>query len=107
MFRIQIGKFLFFVLTIVLSSGAALGQSSSFTYQGRLTDGGAPANGNYDLQVALFDSETGGTQVGQVMPSIRAWIDVIRDSGACRLHAAPKTSADTIAAHPTGRRCVI
>ena len=65
MFRIQIGKFLFFVLTIVLSSGAALGQSSSFTYQGRLTDGGAPANGNYDLQVALFDSETGGTQVGQ------------------------------------------
>jgi len=65
MFRIQIGKFLFFVLTIVLSCGAALGQSSSFTYQGRLTDGGAPANGNYDLQVALFDSETGGTQVGQ------------------------------------------
>jgi hypothetical protein len=27
--------------------GAALG--TGFTYQGRLTDGGAPANGTYDL----------------------------------------------------------
>ena len=65
MSRIHVRKFLFFVLTTVLSGGAVLGQSSSFTYQGRLTDGGAPANGNYDLQVALFDSETGGMQVGQ------------------------------------------
>src|SRR2546429_39731 len=41
-----------------------LGQTSSFTYQGRLTDGGTAANGNYDVQFALFDSLSGGTQVG-------------------------------------------
>ncbi|MDW8325686.1 MAG: hypothetical protein RMK99_03885 [Anaerolineales bacterium] len=37
---------------------------SAFTYQGRLDDNGAPANGAYDFQFALFDAVTGGTQVG-------------------------------------------
>jgi hypothetical protein len=31
---------LFIILTIVLSGGAIFGQTSGFTYQGRLTDGG-------------------------------------------------------------------
>jgi len=47
---------LFIILTIVLSGGAIFGQTSGFTYQGRLTDGGTPANGNYDLQFVLFDA---------------------------------------------------
>jgi hypothetical protein len=41
---------------------AALG--SGFTYQGRLTDGGGPANGIYDLRFILYDADSGGTQVG-------------------------------------------
>ncbi|HEX6032755.1 MAG TPA: hypothetical protein VFY90_15090 [Tepidiformaceae bacterium] len=41
---------------------AALG--SGFTYQGRLTDGGGPANGIYDLRFILYDADAGGTQVG-------------------------------------------
>ena len=36
---------------------------TAFTYQGRLTDGGAPANGAYDLRMRLFDAASGGTQV--------------------------------------------
>src|SRR5438094_9055389 len=51
-------------LAISLSASAAFAQTSSFTYQGRLTDGGTAANGNYDLQFALFDSLSGGAQVG-------------------------------------------
>ena len=39
-------------------------QTTGFTYQGRLTDGGTVANGTYDLQFALWDSLSGGTQVG-------------------------------------------
>jgi hypothetical protein len=35
-----------------------------FTYQGRLVDGGALANGNYELRFRLFDSLTAGAQVG-------------------------------------------
>src|SRR5438445_6260146 len=49
---------------ILFSTAMAFAQTSSFTYQGRLTDGGTAANGNYDLQVALFDSLSGGAQVG-------------------------------------------
>src|SRR5437870_7002461 len=52
------------VFAMLLGMSTALAQTSSFTYQGRLTDGGKPANGNYDLQFALFDSLSGGTQVG-------------------------------------------
>src|SRR5712691_2621145 len=52
------------VFSILLGATAALGQTTGFTYQGRLTDGGTAANGNYDLQFALFDSLSGGAQVG-------------------------------------------
>jgi len=31
-------------------------QSTAFTYQGRLNDGAAPANGLYDIKISLFDS---------------------------------------------------
>src|SRR5437660_4287629 len=59
-------KYSFILLVVVLAMGASatLGQTSNFTYQGRLTDGGTPANGNYDLQFVLFDSLSGGAQVG-------------------------------------------
>ena len=40
---------------------AALGQGgTAFTYQGRLTDSGSPATGNYDLQFVLLDAASGG-----------------------------------------------
>src|SRR5439155_21331372 len=42
----------------------ASAQTTAFTYQGRLTDGGTSANGNYDLQFALWDSSSGGSQIG-------------------------------------------
>ena len=51
-------------LFLLLSAAAAHAQTTSFTYQGRLTDSNNPANGNYDLQFALFDNSSGGTQIG-------------------------------------------
>lgn len=45
------------------SVGRAL-LGTGFTYQGRLTDGGSPANGNYDLQFRLYDNSTAGNQIG-------------------------------------------
>lgn len=42
----------------------AAAQSTTFTYQGLLTDAGTPANGNFDLQFGLFDALTAGTQIG-------------------------------------------
>jgi hypothetical protein len=40
---------------------------NSFTYQGRLKDGPNPANGQYDFTFKLFDSISGGTQVGPTL----------------------------------------
>src|SRR5215510_12299838 len=72
MFSSYSRNILLIVLTVILSGGAVFGQTSGFTYQGRLTDGGIPANGNYDLQFALFDSLSGATQVGstQTIPNV-------------------------------------
>lgn len=42
-------------------------QTTVFTYQGRLTDAGAPASGTYQMQFALFDAATGGNQIGSTM----------------------------------------
>src|SRR5437660_11155363 len=40
---------------------------TAFTYQGRLTDNGQPANGTYDFQFRLFDAPTNGGQVPIVL----------------------------------------
>src|SRR5436190_23290118 len=64
MSRVHFRNLLFLMLTVVLRAGAVFGQTTSFTYRGRLTDGGTPANGNYDLQFALFDAADGSNQIG-------------------------------------------
>jgi hypothetical protein len=38
--------------------------TSTFTYQGLLSDGGSPANGLYDFEFLLFDDPLVGSQVG-------------------------------------------
>src|SRR6266513_5714606 len=42
-------------------SGAAIAQTTVFSYQGKLTDNGGLANGNYDFQFKLFDTAALGT----------------------------------------------
>ncbi|MDW8316534.1 MAG: hypothetical protein RMN53_01645, partial [Anaerolineae bacterium] len=41
--------------------------SDAFTYQGQLKQGGAPVNGTCDFQFSLWDSEAGGTQLGNTL----------------------------------------
>ena len=55
-------------LIISFTTNMASGQSSTFNYQGRLTDGGNLANGNYDFEFRLFTAPTDGTQVGSTLP---------------------------------------
>jgi hypothetical protein len=49
------------LLTVFCFIAVGLAQTTAFTYQGRLTDAGNSANGNYDLQFKLFDTPTVGT----------------------------------------------
>ena len=46
------------ILALVLWAGLAFvhAQTTSFIYQGQLADGGGPANGNYDFQFTLLDT---------------------------------------------------
>ena len=48
-------------VTIYLAPAAPVG--TAFTYQGKLSDGGNPANGTYDLTFALYDAAAGGTRL--------------------------------------------
>ena len=41
--------------------------TTAFSYQGRLDDSGAPANGSYDFRFRLYDSSAGGLQVGSTL----------------------------------------
>ncbi len=49
---------------IVLASGICLGQTSAFTYQGKLGSSGAPASGVYQFEFKLFNADLAGTQIG-------------------------------------------
>ena len=47
-------------------------QATAFTYQGRLMDGGNPANGTYDFKFVLYDSSTNGSQQGPILTNAAA-----------------------------------
>jgi len=52
------------LLVFLVGASVTLAQTSPFKYQGRLTDGGGPATGAYDLQFRLYDALSAGTQIG-------------------------------------------
>ncbi|UCG23275.1 MAG: tail fiber domain-containing protein [Chloroflexota bacterium] len=51
----------------IAANQASSAVGTAFTYQGYLTDGGAPADGAYDFLFVLYDDEDAGSQLG---PSI-------------------------------------
>jgi hypothetical protein len=55
------------VLLAILAVPSALGQTTSFTYQGQLVSAGGPATGTYDFQFRLYDAPTGGTLLGSTL----------------------------------------
>jgi photosystem II stability/assembly factor-like uncharacterized protein len=46
-----------------LPFASVFAQGTAFTYQGQLHDSGNPANGKYDLQFAVYNSNVGGTRI--------------------------------------------
>ena len=42
-------------------------QGTEFGYQGQLQNSGAPANGTFDFEFALFGSALGGSQIGSAV----------------------------------------
>ena len=48
-------------------AGQTAAQTAAFTFQGRLTDTAAAANGTYQMQFSLYDALSGGTQLGSTI----------------------------------------
>ena len=58
------------VIVLALLAGlhqAAAQGTTAFTYQGQLQDGGTNANGTYTMIFALYDSASGGDQIGSAI----------------------------------------
>jgi hypothetical protein len=56
--------------TLALAAGrtaAQTPQGTAFTYQGRLSDAGSPADGAFDFRFILYDAAVGGSQVGPIV----------------------------------------
>lgn len=93
-------------LLLVIGASVANGQSSVFTYQGKLIDGGAPTNSSYDMRFSLFDAETGGTQLGATFTanSVQASVGIF--SVEIDFGAAPFSGPDRfleVAISPAGQ----
>jgi hypothetical protein len=58
-------RFILAILVLALSATVSVAQTTSFTYQGRFTDGGTAADGTYDMQFKLFDAV--GNQIGSTI----------------------------------------
>jgi hypothetical protein len=57
--KIKFTPLLFYAMVVALYSIETLhAQNTAFTYQGQFNDGGYPANGNYDLTFAVYDTFT-------------------------------------------------
>src|ERR1044072_3377264 len=54
------------VLLLFFTICASIAQTTTFTYQGKLTDSALAANGNYDFEFRLFAVDTGGTALATV-----------------------------------------
>jgi hypothetical protein len=64
-------RFCTFILPIALlllsSSTLSASFGSGFSYQGYLSEEGAPAQGSYDFRSILYNAEIGGSQVGNIL----------------------------------------
>ncbi len=60
-------RFLLILLELMIAPASLPAQTAVFTYQGRLLDGGQPANGSYDLRFRLADATNNGNYVGPAL----------------------------------------
>ncbi len=79
---------LFFCLAVSITA-----QTTAFSYQGSLKDSGNPANGSFQMQFKLFDSQAGAGQIGSTITDVPVTVSqgvfsVNLDFGAIALSGA-------------------
>ena len=68
--KIKLFKSIILVLFLTAAFQTARAQTTEFTYQGSLNNNGAPANGNFDFQFALFDAVGNPASLGVVVSNV-------------------------------------
>ena len=64
-------KLLIALLAVLVISAANISaQTTTFTYQGKLTDSGSPASGSYLLEFKLYTAAVGGTQIEATLTDV-------------------------------------
>jgi hypothetical protein len=85
-------------LGLSLAAQSASGQTTAFTYQGRLTDSSLPATGTYDMKFSLFDAPAAGAQVGATVTvmglDVTNGLFTVALNEAAEFGAAPFDGAD-------------
>lgn len=51
------------VMVLVLTANTSMAQTTTFTYQGQLTESGVPAEGTFDFELALYTVDSGGSSI--------------------------------------------
>ncbi|MFT3744545.1 MAG: hypothetical protein QM785_09625 [Pyrinomonadaceae bacterium] len=57
-------------ILVLFAFAAAHAQTTALKYQGKLNDSGSAANGNYLMQFKLYDSPSGGSQIGTTLSDV-------------------------------------
>jgi hypothetical protein len=65
---------IFFALLLLLSVDGVKAQTSSFSYEGTLSESGSPANGDYDFEFKLFDDISTGQQQGSTLQRLNVTV---------------------------------
>jgi hypothetical protein len=78
----------FVALIILFGITSSSAQTTSFTYQGKLSNNSTPATGNYDFEFRLYDAASGGSQQGttQALTNVAVMAGIFTvglDFGAC------------------------
>ncbi len=60
-------RIVFLIIAATFAGHAVAESSTTFTYQGRLLDGGVPASGSYNIDVSLWDALSGGGQISSTI----------------------------------------
>ena len=68
----NIQKISLIVALVIIPALSAIvsAQTTAFSYQGLLNDGGTPANGAFQMQFKLFDSVGGAGQIGSTITDV-------------------------------------
>lgn len=81
-------------LFLMLGITPASAQTTEFTYQGSLNNGASPANGNYDIELDVFDAAVGGNYFNTItttnVPVVSGIFSVKLDLGSNIFPGAPR-----------------